>query len=99
MYARTIVADLVPGHEQDVVRIFAEEIVPVIRKQPGYVSTAIYMDPEHHQAQTVSFWVNREAEENTAEGSDYLTHVTALLRPCLVNRQFDSWEIAYLDQA
>jgi hypothetical protein len=98
MYARTIVADLIPGREREAVRIFSEEIVPVIRQQPGYVATTIYMDEVRHQAQTVSFWVSQEAERSTSEGSDYLTHVTGLLRSCLVNRQFDTWEVAFWDQ-
>lgn len=99
MYARTIVADLVPGREREAVEIFAEKIVPVIRQQAGYVSTTIYMDEAHHQAQTVSYWVSQEAEQSTSEGSDYLTYVTGLLRPCLVNRQVDTWEVAVFDQA
>lgn len=98
MYARTIVAGLIPGREREAVRIFSEEIVPVIRKQPGYAANTIYMDEIHHQAQTVSYWVSEEAERSTSEGSDYLTHVTGLLRSCLANRQFDTWEVAFFDQ-
>lgn len=97
MYARTIVADLVPGREQEAVRIFAEQIVPVIREQPGYISTAIYVDHQHHQAQTVSYWETKEAEESSSRGSEYLTHVVGLLRACLVNRQYDSWEVGWYD--
>jgi hypothetical protein len=31
----------VPGKTDEATRIFSEQIVPVIREQPGYVSTAI----------------------------------------------------------
>lgn len=44
MYARTILAYLVPGKADEAIRIFSEQIVPVIREQPGYVSTSIYLD-------------------------------------------------------
>ncbi len=97
MYVRTIVADLVPGRTEQAIRIFREEIVPVVREQPGYISTAVYIDHQHHQAQTVSFWESKEAAEATSLGSEYLEKVTARLAQCVVNRQYDQWEVAFSD--
>ncbi|HRY11343.1 MAG: hypothetical protein H6526_00395 [Actinobacteria bacterium] len=97
MYVRTIVADLVPGKAHEAVRIFRDEIVPVIRQQPGYVSTSIYIDPDHGQAQTVSCWQSKEAMDSTSEGSIYLSEVVGLLRGCLVNRSYDAWEVGFTD--
>ncbi|HQR79861.1 MAG TPA: antibiotic biosynthesis monooxygenase [Actinomycetota bacterium] len=97
MYVRTIVADVVPGRAEEAVRIFREEIVPVIREQPGYVRTAIYVDREAHKAQTVSFWETKEAMESTSQGSAYLAKVIGLLRSCLVNRDYGQWEVGFED--
>jgi quinol monooxygenase YgiN len=99
MYARTIVAYLVPGKADEAIRIFSEQIVPIIREQSGYVSTAIYVDRENLMAQTVSIWESREAEEATSQGTHYLTKVSGLLRGCVVNRDYGRWEVGYLDQA
>ena len=97
MYARTIVADLVPGKADEAVRIFREEVVPVIREEPGYIRTAIYIDHRNHQAQTVSVWESKQAMEATAQGSEYLARVVGMLRGCLVNRQFEQWEVGFED--
>jgi heme-degrading monooxygenase HmoA len=97
MYVRTIVADLVPGKTEQAIRIFRDEIVPVVREQAGYISTSIYIDHKHHQAQTVSFWESKEAAEATSQGSEYLDTVTAHLAQCVVNRQFDQWEVVLTD--
>lgn len=44
MYARTISAYLIPGKADEAIRIFRDRVVPVVHTQPGYVSTAIYID-------------------------------------------------------
>lgn len=99
MYVRTIVADLIPGKAAEAARIFREQIVPVIRQQPGYVSTALYIDHQTHQAQTVSFWESKEAMESTSQDTQYLSEVTAMLQSCLVNRDYTLWEVAHSDEA
>lgn len=99
MYARTIVAYLIPGKADEAIRIFSEQVVPVIREQPGYVSTAIYLDRDNNMAQTVSVWETAEAEAATSKGSEYLTKVVSILRGCLVNREVTFWEVGYSDEA
>lgn len=99
MYVRTIVADLVPGKAAEAARIFREQVVPVIRQQPGYVSTAIYINHQTHQAQTVSCWASKEAMESTSYDTQYLSEVTAMLQSCLVNRDYAQWEVAHHDEA
>lgn len=97
MYVRTIVADLIPGKADDAVRVFQDEIVPIIREQRGYVSAAIYIDRMKNQAQTVSVWETKQDIEATSQASPYLGKVTGMLRPFIINRHFDSWEIGYSD--
>ena len=99
MYARTITAALVPGMGDEAIRIFRDEIVPEIRKQPGYVSTAIYLDRAHNRAQTVSVWESEAAERATSQGSGYLTKVVGLLVGKVVNKELINWEVGYYDQA
>ncbi len=98
MYVRTIIADVIPGKSAQAVSIFREEIMPVIREQPGYVSSAIYINHRTNQAQTVSFWESKEAMEATAQGTEYLARVVGMLRSCLVNREYAQWEVGAHDE-
>jgi heme-degrading monooxygenase HmoA len=99
MCVRTIVAYLVPGKADEAIRIFSEQVVPVIREQPGYVSTAIYLDRDNNMAQTVSMWESAEAQAATSQGTEYLTKVVGMLRGCLVNREVTNWEVGCFDRA
>jgi heme-degrading monooxygenase HmoA len=99
MYARTISSYLIPRKADEAIRIFRDRVVPVVRGQPGYLSTAIYIDREHDRAQTVSVWESQEAERATTRGSEYLTKVVGMLDGCLVNRDYATWEVGWSDQA
>lgn len=99
MHARTIMASLVPGKADEALRIFHDEILPIIKEQPGYVSTALYVDRDNNQAQTVSIWESAAAEAATSSQSDYLKNVVGKLSGCLVNRDVYSWEVAVYDHA
>lgn len=88
-------SDGVPGKADEAIRIFSEQIAPVIREQPGYVSTSIYLDRDNNMAQTVSVWESSEAEAATSQGSEYLAKVVGMLRGCLVNRDFAYWEVGF----
>lgn len=95
MYVRTIIADVIPGKAEEAVRVFEEQIAPVVREQPGFISTAIYIDEDKKRAQTVSFWESKEAMLATSQGSPYLAKVTGMLRSCIVNRHYDLWEVGF----
>lgn len=99
MYARTIVAYLIPGKADRAIEIFRDRVVPLVRSRPGYVSTAIYLDREHGLAQTVSIWESEEAERATARGTEHLASVVELLEGCLVNRDYATWEVGWSDRA
>lgn len=99
MYARTIVAYLVPGKADEAIRLFREQVVPEIKKQPGFVNTAIYIDRDSNMAQTVSLWESEEALQATSRGSEYLKTVVGKLRGCLVNRDFANWEVGHFEAA
>jgi heme-degrading monooxygenase HmoA len=97
MYARTITAALVPGKGDEAIRIFRDGIVPIIRDQPGYISTSIYLNRDKNIAQTVSLWESAEHEKATSEGTEYLSKVVGLLRGCLVNKEHLHWEVGHYD--
>jgi len=98
MYARTIDAALVPGKADEAIEIFRDKVAPIVKEQPGFVSTAIYIDRENNTARTVSIWESKEHESSTAEGTDYLTKVSGLMRGCLVNKEWRHFEVGYFQQ-
>lgn len=99
MYARVITATIIPGKADDAVATFRDEIVPIIKDKPGYLATAILIDRERGDAETLSLWESREAADATGPGSEYLTKVVGLLHQHLVNREYRHWEVGFLDRA
>jgi heme-degrading monooxygenase HmoA len=97
MYARTIQGYLVPGMAERAVKIFRDKIAPVVREQPGFVSTAIYINEDKNRAQTVSIWESAEAQSATAQGSDYLAKVSGMLRGTVANDDYGTWEIGHFE--
>jgi heme-degrading monooxygenase HmoA len=98
MYARVIHASVVPGKTDQAIATFRDEIVPIIKEKPGYLGTAIFVDREKGDAETVSLWETREAAEATGPGTDYLTTVVGMLHQYLANREYRHWEVGYFDR-
>lgn len=69
----------------------------MVKEQPGFVSTAIYIDRDKNQAQTVSYLESQEAADATSMGSAYLGKVSGMLRNCIVTRTVGQWEVAHLE--
>ncbi len=99
MHARTIEAKLVPGKADEALRVFEEQVLPLARQQPGYVSASLLLDRENNTAITLSIWESEEAEEATSMSSSYLKGAVSKLSAFLVNRKVSSWEVAADDRA
>jgi len=97
MHARTIAAKLVPGTADEALRVFRDEVMPIVREQPGYISSSLFLDRENNKAITLSIWESEDAEAATSTSSEYLKGVVAKMSSYLVNRGVDSWEVAVED--
>jgi heme-degrading monooxygenase HmoA len=98
MYARTITAALVPGKADEAVQIYNEQIVPMMKQQPGYVRSTMLIDRDGNQAMTISVWESREAAASTGEGTSYLAQALELLRGSVVPKTFHHWEVGTTDR-
>lgn len=98
MYARTITAAIVPGKADEAVRIYNEQIVPMMKQQPGYVQSTMLVDRGNNQAMTVSVWESKDAAVSTGEGTSYLAEALELLRGSVVPKSFHHWEVGTADQ-
>ena len=97
MYARTITANVVPGRLDEALKIFQDEIQPMIESQPGHVSTSLLIDRDRNRAQTVTIWESEAAEKATSEESDYLSKIMGRLSGFLPNRHVAAGEVVVRD--
>lgn len=94
MYARTIQAAIVPGQTDEAIRVYNEQVLPLIRQQPGLISSALMIDRDNSRAMTVTVWETAEALAATAEGTSYLQQALGLLRGLVAPQGFAHWEVA-----
>ncbi len=98
MYARTITAAVVPGQADEAVRIYNEQVVPLMKQQPGYVRSTMLLDRENNTAMTISVWESREAAETTGEGTAYLSQALGMLLGHVAPKTFATWDVATTDR-
>ena len=93
LYARTISAALVPGKADEAIRIFHDQVIPMIETQPGYVRTTLLVDRENNQAMTITIWESKEGLESTGQGTQYLKDAVNLLVGCVVPKTYSHWDV------
>jgi len=98
MYARTITAAVVPGKTDEAVRVYNEEVVPLMKQQAGYVRSTMLVDRANNTAMTISVWESKEATTATGEGTDYLSQALDKLRGLVVPKSFSHWEVGTTDR-
>jgi heme-degrading monooxygenase HmoA len=97
MYARTITAAIVPGKADEAVQIYNEQVVPLMKEQPGYIRSTMMIDRDTNEAMTVSVWDTKDSAATTGEGTAYLAQALGLLRGCVVPKSFHHYEVAFAD--
>lgn len=98
MFARTVTAAIVPGKADEAVQIYNEQVVPLMKQQPGYVRSTMLLDREANQAMTISVWESQEAAASTGEGTSYLAEALGKLRGVVVPKTFHQWEVGTTDR-
>ena len=66
MHARMTTFQTDPGHIDEVVRHFREEVLPVARQQAGYEGGHFMIDRETGKVIAVSLWTSEEAMRSSA---------------------------------
>ena len=98
MFARTITAAIVPGKADEAVQIYNEQVVPLMKQQPGYVRSTMLLDREANEAMTISVWESHEAAASTGEGTSYLAEALGMLRGLVVPKSYSHWEVGTTDR-
>ena len=81
MFTRNLTMKLKPNTAPEFNRLIENEILPLLRKQPGFRDCITFVAPERSEAVAVSFWETKENAENyTATGyPEILKIVTKVL--------------------
>ena len=93
MYARRVSVELKPNTKADFTNKLQAEIIPLLRKQKGFLDEITFVNPAGKEAFAVSLWDTKENAEAYNRGS-YL-EVTKILAT-LVNGtpQVQTYEVA-----
>ena len=70
MFARLVTSHLKPGKFDLVTRKFEENVIPMLRKQPGFRDEVSFFDAGRDEAIAISFW-NTEADERKYDKEIY----------------------------
>ncbi len=60
MYARHVTLQLKPTMQNEFPIVFEKEILPVLRKQKGFLDELLLITPEHREVVAISLWETKE---------------------------------------
>jgi heme-degrading monooxygenase HmoA len=66
MFARSVSFHLKPGRSAEFTQLFDKEIVPILRKQPGFQDEIALVAPDGTDAVAISVWDLKENAETYA---------------------------------
>jgi hypothetical protein len=68
MYARRLTMQLRQNDAADFTRVIDSEIIPLLRKQPGFRDELVLINPTAAQAETISLWNTQESADTFGRG-------------------------------
>ena len=68
MYARRLTMKLHESDAADFSRVVETEIIPLLRKQPGFRDELVLINPTAAQAETISLWNSQESADAFGKG-------------------------------
>jgi heme-degrading monooxygenase HmoA len=93
MYARRVSIDLKPNTKADFTNKLQAEIIPLLRKQKGFLDEITFVNPAGKEAFAVSLWDSKENAEAYNRGS--YVEVTKILATLVDGTpQVQTYEVA-----
>ena len=68
MYARKLAIQLHQNDVGDFTRVIESQVIPLLRKQPGFRDELVLINPTASQAETISFWNSQENADTFGKG-------------------------------
>jgi heme-degrading monooxygenase HmoA len=69
MYARRLTMQLHQNDAADFSRVVDSEIIPLLRKQPGFRDELVLINPTASQVETISLWNSQESADAFGKGA------------------------------
>lgn len=69
MYAREVSLQLKANTGSEFTRAIEEDILPLLRKQPGFADELTFLAPGGTRALAISFWDGKESADNYAHNT------------------------------
>ena len=91
MYTRMITTRIKPGGMEGAIAIYEEQIVPVLRKQPGFRGATLLVNEETATAVSMTCWATREqllASEASGHLQDALSEMALYLNSTPLNDHY-----------
>lgn len=63
MYTRNVTMKLMANSATEFTRLTENEIIPLLRKQPGFRDALTFIAPQGTEAMAISFWDSKEQAE------------------------------------
>jgi heme-degrading monooxygenase HmoA len=63
MFARVVSLELKPNASREFFELFDKEILPTLRKQPGFKDELLFVDPGAPEVVAISLWDSKENRE------------------------------------
>ena len=63
MFARHMILQLKPNLEKELLVTFEKEILPLLRRQKGFLDELLLVTPENREAVAISLWETKEHAE------------------------------------
>ena len=100
MYAALVNYSVKPGHLNEAIRLWREEVEPAAEEQPGYEGSVLLVEPDDNKLVVVAYWDTKAHDDAFAttgpwrEGSELRKKIEVLLsdEPSRVEM-----EVAYLN--
>ena len=68
MYARKLAIQLHQNDVGDFTRVIESQVIPLLRKQPGFRDELVLINPTASQAETISLWNSQESADTFGKG-------------------------------
>lgn len=92
MYARRVSLHLKPDSRAEFTRSLEKDIIPMLRKQKGFLDEISFVTPTGKEAFGVSLWDNKESADAYSRGS-YVDVTKILSKLVEGTAQVDAYEV------
>jgi heme-degrading monooxygenase HmoA len=94
MFVRIVAMQLKPNTGQEFTQVFESQIIPTLRKQPGFTDEMLLVDPDGPEVVAISLWDSKQNAE-TYSRTTYPEVLKTLAKVIERTPQVRTFEVAH----